>query len=377
MTQPPSSVAPSSTSSSTSVLGSLGLTPFFSEQLDDLEPAHRHLARVVAEHRDACVLCDGGEPFLARPSGRLRHQEDGSDRPAVGDWVTVHRPPGGGTSIIERVLRRTSQLIRRAAGKVTRSQVLAANVDTVLVVTALDGDFSPRRLERYLSLVWESGARPAIILTKVDLCSEPAPFVRRAEAAGPGVPIEVVSAKTGEGIEAVRDYATPGQTIAFVGSSGVGKSTLINRLLGHEQQRTMPIRASDGRGRHATTGRSLLPLPQGGLLIDTPGMRELQLWDASEGLRAAFTDVEALAVDCGFRDCRHENEPGCAVQRAVESGALAAERLASYHKLGRELDHEARKRDDAARANSKRRWKAISRQIRSIKTLKSGQGPLD
>jgi ribosome biogenesis GTPase len=227
---------------------------------------------------------------------------------------------------------------RKVAGRAHDEQIVAANVDVVFLVTSLNAELNPRRLERYLTLTWESGARPVVVLNKADRCAEPARQVREVEAVALGVAVLITSAKTGQGVDGLRELLRGHRTGALLGSSGVGKSTLINALLGFERQATAEIREADARGRHTTTWRELIPLAGGGLLIDTPGMRELQLSDAGHGLLSAFDDIEALAEGCGFRDCRHGPEPDCAVRQAVAEGRLAAERLSGYHKLLRELE---------------------------------------
>jgi ribosome biogenesis GTPase len=290
---------------------------------------YQHIYRVVTE--------DG--ELLAVVAGRLRHRAAGRlDYPGVGDWVAIRLDPDSDRATIHGVVARKSQFVRKVAGSVVAEQVVAANVDVVLLVTSLDADFNPRRLERYLVLAHESGARPVIVLNKADLTDDLAGAVQVARSVGgPDVPIHVVSAPRDEGYEAVAAYLEPGRTVALLGSSGVGKSTIVNRLAGEELQRTQEVRTTDGRGRHTTTHRQLILLSDGGLLMDTPGMRELQLWDVDEGVEETFSDVEELATACRFPNCEHEGEPGCAVQAAIAEGRLTAERLASYQKLLAEL----------------------------------------
>jgi ribosome biogenesis GTPase len=267
-------------------------------------------------------------------------------------------------ALIHLVLPRTSTFSRKAAGKRTDEQIVGANVDTVWIVSAFDSDLNPARLERYVTLVWESGALPVVVLAKVDLCEAPESIVAGLTARLVGVPIHAVSATDGVGVEVLRRYLAPGQTIALLGSSGVGKSTLINHLAGREVMRTAAVRASDGKGRHTTSHRQLVLLPSGGLLLDTPGMRELQLWSADEGLEKSFPDIDGIAAGCRFADCRHETEPGCAVQAAVEGGELAAGRLESFRKLQRELAYFERKRDVRAELDEKQRLKERTKEYR-------------
>jgi ribosome biogenesis GTPase len=322
-------------------------------------------ARVVAEHRNAYVIATADGDRSAVLAGRLRHQTHARDElPAVGDWVAVAGAEDGGEASIRAVLPRRSAFRRKVAGDVTAAQVVAANVDVVLVATALDGDLNARRLERYLALAWESGATPLVALTKADLCEDRPGALSAVQAAAPGVDVVVLSATTGEGVDALEAYLRSGRTAVLLGSSGVGKSTLVNRLSGGDRLRTAPVR-EDGRGRHTTTHRELVRLASGALLIDTPGMRELQLWSADAGLDAAFSDVEALAAGCRFRDCRHDSEPGCAVRAAAAAGSLDGERLAHWRKLRRELEYLDRKQADAAAAAERARSKVVHRALRA------------
>lgn len=339
----------------------LGWGPAFAEPFQQYADAGLAAARVVIEHRGAYVL-QGDEELWGEMSGRLRHAARSPvDRPAVGDWVAHDRPDGASDRVqIQAVLPRTSAFVRHAAGERTVEQVVAANVDVLFLVSSLNHDLNAHRIERYLTLAWESGASPVIVLTKADVCDDPAAALAGIASVTTGLPLHMTSSVTGEGIEAVRAHLAGNRTGACVGSSGVGKSTLINVLAGSERLATSGTRA-DGRGRHTTSRRELIVLPEGGCLIDTPGMRELQLWDAGSGLELAFTDVEELAAGCRFNDCLHEIEPGCAVQEAIAEGRLPAERLASYRKLQRELFYLETKDDKRARAAERRRWAAINR----------------
>ncbi len=311
------------------------------------------------------LLTQGAELF-ARVTGRLRHEAAGrADFPAVGDWVAARRQPGEEWATIHAILPRRSRFSRKVAGEDAEEQIVAANIDTVFLVMGLDGDFNPRRMERYLTVAWDSGADPVVLLSKVDLCDDP--DARRREIEALGAPVHLVSAKTGAGMEAIESYLKPARTLALLGSSGVGKSTIVNRLLGEERLRTREVRSSDDRGRHTTTARELLPLPGGALMIDTPGMRELQLWDAAAGLGTAFGDVEELAARCRFTDCGHEAEPGCAVREALASGQLPVQRLTSYHKLQRELVALAARHDRRLEAEQNRKWRSIHKLARKHK----------
>jgi ribosome biogenesis GTPase len=340
-------------------------------RLDEAFAPHRRAglepARVALEHTHIYrVLTVSGER-LARVSGRLRHAATSRiDYPAVGDWVGLNPTAHSDRWSIHAVLPRTSQFVRKAAGTRTEEQVVAANVDTVFLVAGLDGDFSPRRLERYLILASEAGARPVVILNKSDAAGDPDAFLNEAARVAGGAPIHATSTKTGHGLEALAQYLTPGCTLAFLGSSGVGKSSLINRLVGRELLRTREVRESDSRGRHTTSERQLVTLPGGALVIDTPGMREIQLWDVQEGLTEVFEDIESLAAGCRFRDCGHRSEPGCAVRGAVEAGTLDAGRLGNYLKLQDEIRATEARLDERAHQDAKRRWKTVSKAMKKV-----------
>jgi ribosome biogenesis GTPase / thiamine phosphate phosphatase len=322
-------------------------------------------ARVVAEHRERYVIGSAHGEHSAVLAGRARHAvEVREDLPAVGDWVGTSPPSGDGTSVVRFVVPRRSAFIRKTAGDATSAQVVAANVDVALIATALAGDLSARRLERYLTLAWESGAMPVVVLTKSDLGDDVESSVAAASLAAPGAEVIAVSAVSGDGIDALAAQLLPGRTAVLLGSSGVGKSTLVNRLLGVERQRTAVV-GDDGRGHHTTTHRELVRLANGALLVDTPGMRELQLWSADEGLDSAFADVEELAARCRFGDCEHGTEPDCAVLDAVHRGVLPVDRLASWQRLRRELAYLARKQDERATAEARGRIKSLTRGVRS------------
>ena len=317
--------------------------------------------RVALEHTHIYrVITEAGES-LARVSGRLRHRAaTRADFPAVGDWVAVRPPEHAGDSRIVAVLPRCSRFSRRAAGDPTEEQVVAANIDTVFLVGGLDGDFNPRRIERYLLVALESGAAPVVVLNKSDVVQDPEAMAEVVRASVADVPVHVVSCRVPGGVDVLRQYLGAGQTGALLGSSGVGKSSIVNRLVGHDLLKTEEVRESDSRGRHTSSARQLIVLPDSGVLIDTPGMRELQLWDSGDA-QNTFGDIEALAADCRFRDCRHREEPGCAVMDAVESGALPRGRLESYQKLQDEQAFHTRQVDQRAQIEERRRWKVLTK----------------
>ena len=319
-------------------------------------------ARITAVHRDRFALVsEEGEGF-----GRLKTKEyytAGELFPTVGDFVLIRPVPGGDSQIL-RTLARKSFFARHDPDPNAGEQAVAANFDVVFLLQSLNRDFNPRRLERYLTLAWQSGASPAVVLTKADLAGDRARAVRLAEETAVGVPVFTVSAKTGEGLGAVSDLLRPGVTAVFLGSSGVGKSSLVNALAGEELMTTGSIREDDDRGRHTTTHRQLLLLPNGAMVIDTPGMRALGMWDVSTGLGETFADVEALLGQCRFRDCRHGSEPGCAVRAALESGALSPDRWESYRSLQREAQYS--EEQSAYRREKQQRNKSIAKQIRRL-----------
>jgi ribosome biogenesis GTPase len=282
----------------------------------------------------------------------------------VGDWVAIRKRPAGERGAIVGVLPRRSRFSRKVAGNVTEEQIVAANVNVVFVVMGLDQDFSLRRLERYLLLAHESGAAPVVLLTKPDMCEQMAARVADVTAAAGDAPVHVLSPKFNQGLEQVDHYLTPGRTGALLGSSGVGKTTIINRLVGTDTRRTREVRESDSTGQHTTSHRELVVLPHGGLLIDTPGMRELQLWDVGGAAREAFDDVEQLGAQCHFTDCRHRDEPRCAVKAAAEAGQLARDRLDSYLKLQDEMSYLAKQQDARALIEEKRQSKVTAKAAR-------------
>jgi ribosome biogenesis GTPase / thiamine phosphate phosphatase len=328
------------------------------------EPLAR--ARVVAQHRGRYVVRDATGDHDAILSGSYRHRAvSAEETPAVGDWVETTLPdPNESVRQIRGLVPRTSAFLRKMPGTATEAQVIAANVDLAIVATALPHDVSLRRIERYLALAWESGAMPLVVLTKADLVDDVAPSLGSVRAVAPGVDVMALSTITGDGVAELRGRLGAGTTAVILGSSGVGKSTLVNALVGTEHQRTAEVRGN-GTGRHTTTHRELIDLPGGGSLIDTPGMREVQLWATDDGLETAFDDIATVARECRFHDCSHGAEPGCAVQSAVSSGALSEERLDSWRALGRELAYLERRRDAAATAAARQHTKSLIRALRA------------
>jgi len=330
---------------------------------EEFEP-HRRAGlipgRVSIQHRGAYDVLTAEGELRCDVAGRLYDEAASpADLPAVGDWVAVAARPEEAAGTVQAVLARRTKFSRKTAWQASEEQVLAANVDVALIVTSLNEDMNLRRLERYLTLAWESGATPVLVLTKADLADDVPAVVAEVESVAFGAAVHAISSVTGEGLDELRAHLRTGVTAALLGSSGVGKSTLVNTLVGEELLETREIR-EDGKGRHTTTRRELIQLPGGALVIDTPGMREVQLWIADDGLEEAFSDVAELFEHCRFSDCAHESEPGCAVKEAIANGTLAPERWESYLKLQRELAHLDRRLDKRAQAEERKRWRALS-----------------
>jgi ribosome biogenesis GTPase len=324
-------------------------------------------ARVAVQHRDAYVVCAETGELQAEPSGRLRHEAPEGGLPVAGDWVVIRPYDIGSGATIHAVLPRRTAISRKAAWLATEEQVLGANIDVVFLVAGLDGDLNLRRLERYLATVWNSGAQPVAVLNKADLCDDLEAALIAVGGVAIGVPVHVVSGLTGEGIDELRPYTAGNRTVALLGSSGVGKSTLINCLRGEDVQAVGAVRKGDSRGRHTTTARELVRLPDGGLLLDTPGMRELQLWDVGDGFDSTFSDVEELTAQCRFNDCSHRREPGCAIRHALANGTLDGDRYASYQKLQRELQALALRQDKRLQSETRKKWRRRERARRHPK----------
>ncbi len=341
----------------------LGWSPFFENQLASSDRSCYSVGRIIEVNKNHYVLLtdDGGE-VLASLAGKLQHETLSRGKlPSVGDWVCASVRAEEGRATIHRLLERHTRISRKGVGPAVDEQVLAANVDNVLLVTSLNKDLNPRRIERYLALARESGARPVLLLTKADLCDDWAEPVAQVERVAQSVPVHVVSAFDGRGLDALDAYLGPGQTSVLLGSSGVGKSTLVNWLLGEKRQEVREIRFSDDRGRHATSSRRLFFVPSGGMIIDTPGIRELQLWSAEEGFGETFRDVEVAAKRCLFANCTHRaGTPGCRVQEGIKNGAFTPDHVANWLKVGREIRSLTRRQNQKAHSEEKKRLRAFA-----------------
>lgn len=323
-------------------------------------------ARIASVHGKYYRVWTANGEVLAEVPGKVRHQADSAaELPAIGDWIALE-PVSGGHGIIHAILPRRSRFSRKVAGETQQEQVVAANIDTLFMMQSLDHNFNLRRAERYLLTAWESGAAPVILLSKADLCDSPETRAGEMQAVAFGVPVHIVCARKNQGIDELTPYLQPGKTVAFIGSSGVGKSTLINHLLGEEAQRVREVREKDSKGKHTTTHRALFLLPSGCCVIDTPGMRELQLWSGDGGFDAAFPEITELAQQCRFTDCGHQTEPGCAVTAAVEAGELKPDRVASYLKLQRESEFQQARTDEKLRQERKQKVRTAMRVYRKI-----------
>jgi len=343
-------------------LQELGWNSFFEQKFAPFQAKGFEVGRVAIENRGSYLVYTPQGDFQAEIAGKLQFKAASAvNLPKVGDWVVMSTFPQNGKAIIHELLPRQSKFSRRAPGRNASEQVMATNINVIFVMQSLDGDFSPRRLERYLAMIYEGGITPVILLSKSDLCEDVPAKIVAATFVAPGVEVWALSPQLDEGVDKVRQYLKHGLTFALIGSSGVGKSTLVNRLLGQEVQKTAEVRASDSKGRHTTTHRELILLPEGGLLIDTPGMRELQLWEGHEGITETFNDVEDLVKQCRFSDCGHTNEPGCAVLAALAKGELSQSRYQSYLRLQRE--RAILEQSEADRRRKAKDFKRLTKQI--------------
>jgi ribosome biogenesis GTPase len=351
-------------------LEDMGWNDFFAKGLEESPNRAHKPARVTGVRRSSFLVCDGSGEHLATVSGRFLHDcGAGALYPAAGDWVTVRE------NTITGVLPRRNGLSRGASGSrgkteaiAVEEQVIAANIDTVFIVSGLDQDYNLRRIERYLTLVYNCGCSPVVLLNKADLHPQAEGLLAEVESAAVGAPVHLVSARGAVGLEALESYLAPGKTVALVGSSGVGKSTLVNRMAGEARQAVREVSESDGKGVHTTTTRDLIRLPGGGMVIDNPGIREIAFWSDEGGIDAAFPEIEALSRGCRFSDCTHRHEPGCMVREAIRSGKLPSDRLESYLKMKRELHYLSERREKSASRVEKERWKEIALKTRKYKS---------
>lgn len=344
-----------------SFLSSLGWSSFFEEEWQKINEEGTLPARVIEEQKGYYRVSIESGDLWAELSGKWHHGPKNSGAlPAVGDWVKIKPRPSEGRATVVSVLPRQSKFSRKVAGEVAKEQVVACNMDFAFLVTSLNEELNLRRIERYLTLIGESGATPVVLLTKADLCVDVPREITLVEGIAPNVKVRALSSKTNEGLKIFEETLTQGKTGVLLGSSGVGKSTLINWLVGKALQATGEIRKEDGKGRHTTTARRLIRLPSGGMLIDTPGMRELQVWEGEDGLTNAFEDIHDLSAKCRFTDCKHSSEPSCAIQDALKNGTLDRDRFKNYLKLLREVELQAQKSDKAAKSAEKIKNKKIS-----------------
>jgi ribosome biogenesis GTPase len=363
-------------------LKNIGWDSFFEDRLKQIKNQTKYdydflVGRVSAVHTNLCqVLTEGGE-ITTQVSGKMRDKINNETTspneetpepafPAVGDWVMMIHDQQHNSGIIRLVLPRKTKFSRNAAGVTSQEQVIAANIDYAFIVAALNADFNPSRIERYLVTAWNSGAVPVILLNKADLCAEVGAKIAEMEKTAVGVPVHALSAAKGDGLEQLTPYLQNGRTSVFIGSSGAGKSTIINRLLGRDVIKVVETSDYKDKGRHTTTSREMYLLEGGGIVIDTPGMRELQLWEGEQGLSETFDDIEQLAAQCRFNDCRHQEEPGCAIRPALEKGEIDQVRFKNFLKLQRELKYKEARHNAKVRMEQSKRWKTIAKTRRHI-----------
>lgn len=351
-----------------------GWNDYFEAQFAEFSSDSLLPARVSLEHRNYYELYTELGELTAEKSGKLFYiSESSTDLPAVGDWVVIKPIEKEKKAVITAVLPRRSKFSRKKAGITTEEQIVAANVDCVFVMSSLNQDLNLRRIDRYLTLAWDNNIKPVIILSKADLCPEMYERLVEVENYFPATETHVISAIKGAGVEELNKYFEGNSTVACLGSSGVGKSTLINMLLNQQKMHVSEIGHYKDKGKHITTHRELVLVPGGGLIIDTPGMREIQIWEGGEGLSELFDDIEAIALECKFTDCRHESEPGCAIKEAIRRGKITRERFKSYKKLLGEINYFERKQNVKAQLAEKKKWKKISVEAKKISKSKYGE----
>ena len=345
----------------------LGWNSFFEENSKSLKEKKFSFARIITEHKERYIIATEVGELQAEVTGKLLYSsENPADLPKVGDWVAVIIYEDENKAIIHELLPRKSRFGRKASGKKILEQVLASNVNLLFIVQSLDTNYNLRRLERYIAMAYEGNMEPVIVLNKSDLCTDLNEKLQEVENSFPHIKLIAVSAQTGSGINSIKELITEGKTCALVGSSGVGKSSIINCLLGYDRQKVNDVRLSDSKGKHTTTTRDLIFIPDCGMIIDTPGMREFQLWNTEEGLEIAFEEIEELSASCRFKDCSHTHETECAVQNALESGKLSQERYNSYLKLKKEAEWIKRKTDPEEMKKHEQKWKKIHSQYRKL-----------
>ena len=345
-----------------------GWEDFFEKDFEQYSKKKYKAGRVAIENKSNFNLYTESGEITAELSGRFHYNaRTTSDYPAVGDWVVIRTIPEERKAIIEHVLKRKNKFSRKAAGDTTDEQIIASNADLIFIVTSLNQDVNLRRIERYLTLATENNAEPVLILSKSDICDNEESKMSEVRSIAEGINIHIISAKENKGVDELREYFSGNRTVAVVGSSGVGKSTLINCLAGSDEMEVSEIGLYKDKGRHTTSHRELLVLKSGGLIIDTPGMREIQLWEGNEGMSETFTDVEELAAKCRFTDCKHDTEPGCAIKKAIEEGQLTEERFNNYVKLQKEVRHFENKQDKRAQIEEKKKWKKLSSTVKKKK----------
>ena len=355
-------------------LNNYGWNETLQEEFDRISESGLTPARVSIRNKNNYLLHTTEGEVTGELSGKMLYEiEDGiieDGFPCVGDWVAVRLFPDEDKAIIQKLLTRKSKFSRKEAGVKTVEQVIAANIDTVFLIMSLNKDFNLRRLERYMVLASESNVNAVVVLSKADLCEDIEQMKNDVRTVSKEIPVHVVSSLTGEGLDELKQYFEGDKTISVMGSSGVGKSTLINALLGEEKMKVNNITEYKDKGTHTTTHRELVLLPKGGMIIDTPGMREIQLWEGERGVEQAFDEIEELIHKCKFSDCTHTNEPGCAIQEALESGEIDEDRYKSYLKLKREAMYFERRNDKRAMITEKKKWKAITKSVRKLNKYK-------